>query len=61
MCKRITLTPALSHRMGEGESPTVSSENPGAGFAGGSFAKWEPAACFSLSLPMGEGQGEGWF
>src|SRR5262245_15587772 len=48
---KTTLTPALSHPMGEGESSTASLAN---------HNSWLPKACMkSLSHPMGEGQGEG--
>jgi hypothetical protein len=54
-----TLTPALSHPMGEGESHAVSLEFVSAGFAGRTFAKRKTNNCCSLSRRTGEGQGEG--
>lgn len=50
---------ALSHRMGEGESQSVSLAVVSAGFARSSFAKQKTNNCCSLSRLMGEGQGEG--
>ena len=54
-----TLTPALPHLMGEGESLDVPRECPAPVFAGPSFVKGEAGDGCSLSYPMGEGQGEG--
>jgi hypothetical protein len=54
-----SLTPALSHPMGEGESLSVSLEVVSAGFAGPSFGKQKTPNCCSLSRRTGEGQGEG--
>jgi hypothetical protein len=54
-----TLTSALSHPMGEGESYTVSLEFVSAGLAGRFFAKQKTNHCCSLSRRTGEGQGEG--
>jgi len=47
--KRIALTPALSHPMGEGESFAVSLEFVSAGFAGRSFAM---IRAFDCCLPL---------
>jgi hypothetical protein len=54
-----TLTPALSHPMGEGESFAVSLEFVRAGFAGRIFAEQKTDNCCSLSRQTGEGEGEG--
>jgi len=56
---RNALTPAFSHRMGEGESHPVFLAVVSAGFAGQSFLKQKTTACCSLSRRTGEGQGEG--
>jgi len=57
--KLLTLTPALSHLMGEGESHSVSLAVVSAGFAGSSLAKQKTTDCCPLSRWTGEGQGEG--
>ena len=57
--KRITLTPSLSHRMGEGESHAASLDAMSPGFAGRAFAELKTTYCCSLSRWTGEGQGEG--
>jgi len=54
-----SLTPALSHLMGEGESFAAFLKCGESGFARGLFANNKTADCFSLSRPTGEGQGEG--
>ena len=53
--KRNALTPALSHRMGEGESHSASLEVVSAGFAGQPFARQKTTNCCSLSRRTGEG------
>jgi hypothetical protein len=55
-----TLTPALSHPMGEGELFAVSVENQSAGFAGRVLKKREAFACCSPLPSDGRGvRGEG--
>lgn len=54
-----TLTPALSHPTGEGESSAVSLKNRSAVFAGRSSANQQTGDGYSLSPRRGEGQGEG--
>jgi hypothetical protein len=54
-----SLTPALSHPMGEGESFAAFLECGESGFAKGLFANKKTADFFSLSRRTGEGQGEG--
>ena len=57
----LSLTPALSHPMGEGESSSLSLKNLRAGFAGRLLKNREAFDCCPLSRPTGEGQGEGGF
>jgi hypothetical protein len=59
MMRKQTLTPALSHPMGEGESFTGLLECCASVFAGRSFEKMKTADGCSLSRRTGEGQGEG--
>jgi hypothetical protein len=55
-----TLTPALSHPMGEGESSSVSLEVVSVGFAGWRFEKAEAFACCPPLPSDGRGvRGEG--
>jgi hypothetical protein len=55
-----TLTPALSHLMGEGESYAVSLEVVSAGFAGRALTNQEVSACCSPRPSDGRGvRGEG--
>ena len=67
MSNALTLTPALSHPMGEGQSSSGFRQNataletkPGQRPVGISRENFQTTArCYSLSHRMGEGQGEG--
>jgi hypothetical protein len=56
---RSTLTPALSHRMGEGKLVSALMKSPAAGLSQKSFEISKRSSYRSLSRQTGEGQGEG--